>query len=156
MTGHGGVNLVQLRSSVPPLAPRHDQVDESTPPQAPVTFQELVPILQANSVELSQEPLMAQAGLDFAQLVASDHQLTPRHDQVDDPPQEPGRFAVVVPRVQAYCTALLQVQLIGHGELGLVQVRSSVPPFVPRHNQVDDPPHDPARFPELVPVAQAN
>lgn len=45
---------------------------------------------------------------------------------------------------------------MGHRALDLVQVRSSTPPPEPRHDQVDDPPHEPAIFPELVPVAQEN
>ena len=65
-------------------------------------------------------------------------------------------MAVPEPVEQANRTELLQVPLMGQGGLDLLQVRSSVPPPEPRHNQVDDPPQEPARFPELVPAVQAN
>jgi hypothetical protein len=44
----------------------------------------------------------------------------------------------------------------GHAAFGLLQVRSSVPPPVERQDQVDDPPQEPARLPELVPLKHAN
>ena len=43
----GAFGFVQVRSSVPPLAPRHDQVDDP-PPQDPATVHEAVPVVQAN------------------------------------------------------------------------------------------------------------
>jgi hypothetical protein len=41
------LSLLQLRSSDPPLAPRHDQVDEPHP-QEPATVPDAVPVVQAN------------------------------------------------------------------------------------------------------------
>jgi hypothetical protein len=156
LTGHGEVSLVQLRSLVPPFAPRHDQVDESTQPQDPAIFHEDVPTAQENSVELSQEPLTGHGAFERLQFVASEPPFAPRQVQVDDHPQDPGRFAVVVPSVHPYWIVLLQEPFIGHGAFARVQLMSLVPPFAPRHDQVDDPPQDPATVPDAVPRAQAN
>jgi hypothetical protein len=61
---------------------------------------------------------------------------------------------VWLPRVQADHA----VTLAGTGQaaFALEQVRSSVPPQDERHDQVEDHPQDPATFPELVPLKQAN
>ena len=42
------------------------------------------------------------------------------------------------------------------GAFGLVQVRSFVPPPEPRHDQVDEPPQEPATVHDAVPAEQAN
>jgi hypothetical protein len=82
--------------------------------------------------------------------------FAPRHDQVDDPPQDHATFADEVPTEQAYCVELSQAPFITQAGLGLVQLRSSDPPPAPRHDQVDDPPQDPAILENEVPVVQAN
>ena len=51
---------------------------------------------------------------------------------------------------------LSQVPLMTQAALDLVQVRSSDPPPAPRHDQVDDPPQEPATLEKEVPVTQAN
>jgi hypothetical protein len=99
LTGHGAFAILQLTSSVPPPAPRHDQVDD--PPQDPATFADEVPTEQAYCVELSQAPFITQAGLGLVQLRSSDPPPAPRHDQVDDPPQDPAILLLVLPPRQA-------------------------------------------------------
>jgi hypothetical protein len=94
------LSLVQLISSVPPFAPRQDQVDDP-PPHDPAIFPELVPVVQENCVELSQAPCTIQGAFDLVQLVSSDPPHEPRQVHVDDPPQDPATFAVSVPVVQA-------------------------------------------------------
>jgi hypothetical protein len=120
-TGHGGLSLVQLVASVQPSEPRHDQVDDPHP-QDHSTFADGRPLLQENWVALSQEPLVGQTGLVFVQFVALVHEYEPRHDQVDDPPQEPELIDDGVPTAQPNCAALLQVPLIGHGSRTILHV----------------------------------
>ena len=93
------LSLVQLRSSIPPPDPRHDQVDDHHP-HDPAILALVIPAEQAKFVELSQEPLMVQAGLDLVQLVSFEPPPDPRQVQVDDPPHDPATFAVSVPVVQ--------------------------------------------------------
>jgi hypothetical protein len=97
-----------------------------------------------------------QAALALLQVRSLDPPPTPRHDQVADPPHEPARLPELVPVVQAKLVVLLQTPFTEQIALALLQVRSLVPPLAPRQDQVDDPPQEPARLPELVPVVQAN
>ena len=107
-------------------------------------------------MELLHDPLMGHGAFTLLQVRSSDHPLAPRQDQVADHPQEPARFHELVPRVQAKFVELSQEPLMGQGGLDIVQLRSSEPQAIPRHDQVDDPPHDPAIFAVLVPAVQAN
>jgi hypothetical protein len=107
-------------------------------------------------VELSQEPLIGHGAFAILQLVSSDPPPAPRHDQVDDPPHEPGRFIALVPTEQAYCVELSQEPLTIQAGLDLVQVRSSDHPPAPRHDHVADPPQDPAILALVLPPRQAN
>lgn len=49
---------------------------------------------------LLQEPFVGQTGLTLVQLLAFVHQLAPRHDQVDNPSQEPDFVNEGVPTAQ--------------------------------------------------------
>jgi hypothetical protein len=94
------LSLLQLRSSVPPFAPRHDQVDDPHP-QEPATVPDAVPVAQANCVELSHAPFTTQAGFGILQLVSFDQPQKPRQVHVADHPHDPATFAVPDPVVQA-------------------------------------------------------
>ena len=50
---------------------------------------------------------------------------------------------------------LSQAPLTGHEAFALLQVRSLVPPFIPRHDHVADPPHNPGRLFDVIPRVQA-
>lgn len=83
--------------------------------------------------------------------------LAPAQDHVADPPQEPVTCAFEVPIEQAYFMARLHDPSTGHGGLSLVQLVASVPPSVPRHDQVDEPPpQDPSTFADGIPLLQEN
>jgi hypothetical protein len=98
---------------------------------------------------------MGHGAFAILQLRSSDHQATPRHDQVDDPPQDPATLAVVIPAEQANCVELSQEPFTGHEAFALLQVRSLVPPLIPRHDQVADHPHNPGRLFDVIPRVQA-
>ncbi len=136
MTGHGGLGLVQLRSSVPPFAPRHDQVAD--PPQDPARLPELVPVVQEKLVELSQEPFMSDPEDPEPELPE------PEDPDPEDPdPDSDHKIDEFFGRDHP--------QL----ELNILQVADD-PPLVPRQFQVEDDPQKPILLESLIPVVQAN
>lgn len=99
LTVHSPLAFAQT-ASVQPLAPIHDQVVNH--PQEPATCALEIPTEQAYFVARLHEPSTGQAGLGLAQLVALVPPSAPRHDQVDDPPQQvPSIFDEGRPLLQA-------------------------------------------------------
>ncbi len=68
-TGHEAFALLQARSLVPPLIPRHDQVADH--PQDPARLFDVIPRVQAKFVVLSHAPFIIQSGFNLVQLTSS-------------------------------------------------------------------------------------
>ena len=154
MIEQAAVVFVQVVSSDHQAIPRHDQVESL--PQEPDILLLVIPVEQANSKVLLQEPFTGHGGFSLPQVISSDPPLSPRQLQLDIQPHEPGSFADEVPTEQANWVVLSHAPLMTQSGLDLVQVRSSDHPPAPRHDQVADPPQEPAILENEAPVVQAN
>jgi hypothetical protein len=113
-----------------------------------VTIDTAVPDVQANCVELLHTAGVPQDWLLRPTVAPSDAQVVGCH------PVCSVQVRVWFPHEQVPHA----VTLAGTGQAAFarVQVTSFVPPLAPRHDQVDDPPQDPAIFALVVPSKQAN
>jgi hypothetical protein len=100
---------------------------------------------------LLQMPLTTQTAFALEQPTAFVHPPLQRHDQVDDPPQDPATLDDEVPAEQAYWVALLHAPLTAQAALAIPQDALDPPPLQ-RHDQDEEPQHEPAENPDGEPA----
>jgi hypothetical protein len=151
LTTQAAFALEQLKVLVHHPLPRQAQVEFH--PQEPATLEDELPAEQAYWVALLQAPLTTHAAFAFAQLKVLVHPPLQRHAQVEFHPQEPATLEDEVPAEQAYWVALLQDPLTAQAAFAIPQAILDPPPL-PRHVQDEEPPHEPAEYPEGEPAEQ--